>query len=116
MLTALAVRHVPRRRLPAQRAQLCEQIMECRFVRLAQGMQAWKGRRLQICIDTATERLAPAGLSLHVFRSFLQQAQIDSGMVILRGGDKAHRSVYQQYGAIFELRFAISRADRDTER
>ena len=119
MLTALAVLHLRRHRLPEQRAQLYEQIIEWladqavekhpqewrrdelldRFGRLALGMQEWKrGQKLQIGIDTAAQLLAPTRQAIEPYVSFLEQAQIDSGLVTLRGREIAfwHRS-FQEY-------------------
>ncbi len=119
MLTALAVLHLRRFRLPEQRAQLYEQIMEWladqavekkpeqwrsgelldRFGRLALGMQEWKGgQKLRIGIDTAAGLLARPGESIEPFRSFLEEAQINCGIVTLQDGEIAfwHRS-FQEY-------------------
>ena len=119
MLTALAVLHLRRHRLPEQRAQLYEQIMDWladqaverrpelwrkddllgRFGRLALAMQEWKGgQKLQIGIDTAAALLTPPDQSIRPTQAFLEQAQIDSGIVTLRGAEIAfwHRS-FQEY-------------------
>ncbi len=118
MLTALAVLHLRRRRLPEQRAQLYEQIMEWladqavdrhpayskddllgRFGTLALGMQEWKGgRKEQIGIDDAAKLLTPKDQSIEPARHFLEQAQIDSGIVTLRDEEIAfwHLS-FQEY-------------------
>ncbi len=118
MLTALAVLHLRRHRLPEQRAQLYEQIIDWladqaverhskkwrkdeildRFGRLALGMQEWKGgRKTQIGIDDAAGLLTP-GQPIGPIRGFLEQAQIDSGIVTLRGKEIAfwHLS-FQEY-------------------
>jgi formylglycine-generating enzyme required for sulfatase activity len=119
MLTALAVLHLRRHRLPEQRAQLYEQIMDwlaeqaverseqpwkkedllARFGTLALAMQEWKGgQKLNIGIDTAAELLTPKGESIEPVRCFLEEAQRVSGIVTLRGGEIAfwHRS-FQEY-------------------
>jgi formylglycine-generating enzyme required for sulfatase activity/predicted MPP superfamily phosphohydrolase len=119
MLTSLAVLHFRRNRLPEQRVKLYEQILDWlaeqavdkhreykkdalleRFGILALGMQEWKGgQKLGIGIDDAAALLAP-GVALAPMRRFLEQAQIDSGIVTLRGGEIAfwHRS-FQEYPA-----------------
>ncbi len=118
MLTALAVLHLRRHRLPEQRAQLYEQIMEWladqavdkhpeysqsdllgRFGALALGMQEWKGgRKEQVGIDDATKLLTPKNQPIEPARHFLEQAQIDSGIVTLRDEEIAfwHLS-FQEY-------------------
>ncbi len=118
MLTALAVLHLRRSRLPEQRAQLYEQIMEWlgdqaverhpelskderlrRFGSLALAMQEWKGgMKLQIGIQTAAQLIARADLPPDQASDFLEQAQVDSGIITLRGGEIAfwHRS-FQEY-------------------
>ncbi len=118
MLTALAVLHLRRNVLPQQRAQLYEQIMEWlteqavekhpdlskderlrRFGSLALAMQGWKGRmRLQIGIETAAQLIARADLPSEQASDFFEQAQVDSGIITLRGGEIAfwHRS-FQEY-------------------
>jgi len=121
MLTALAVLHLRRQRLPEQRAQLYEQIMDwlgdqavekhpdrwkkddllARFGKLALAMQEWKGgQKVQIGIDTAAGLLTTAKQPIEPARQFLEQAQIDSGIVTLRGGEIAfwHKS-FQEYFA-----------------
>src|SRR5207302_9177972 len=70
-----------------------------RFGFLALGMQEWKGgQKLAIGIDDAAGLLAPKADSLAPMRRCLEQAQIDSGIVSLRGGEIAfwHRS-FQEY-------------------
>jgi len=119
MLTALAVLHLRRHRLPEQRAQLYEQIMDwlaeqaversgqqwkkedllARFGKLALAMQEWKGgQKLHIGIGTAAALLTPKGESIEPVRGFLEEAQRVSGIVTLRGGEIAfwHRS-FQEY-------------------
>jgi formylglycine-generating enzyme required for sulfatase activity len=119
MLTALAVLHLRRHRLPEQRAQLYEQIMDwlaeqaversgqqwkkedllARFGKLALAMQEWKGgQKLQIGVDTAAGLLTAKGESIDPVRCFLEEAQRVSGIVTLRGGEIAfwHRS-FQEY-------------------
>jgi formylglycine-generating enzyme required for sulfatase activity len=119
MLTALAVLHLRRHRLPEQRAQLYEQIMDwlaeqavekhpkqwkkddllARFGKLALAMQEWPGgQKLQIGIDTAAEILTAEDESIEPARCFLEEAQVVSGIVTLRGGEIAfwHRS-FQEY-------------------
>ena len=118
MLTSLAVLHLRRHRLPEQRAKLYEQILDWlaeqaeerhpgfskdyrleRFGYLALGMQEWKGGQiLQLGIDDAAGLLAAQGQPLASARGFLEQAQIDSGIVTLRGEEIAfwHRS-FQEY-------------------
>jgi formylglycine-generating enzyme required for sulfatase activity len=118
MLTSLAVLHLRRNRLPEQRVKLYEQILDWlaeqavdrhreykkdslleRFGFLALGMQEWKGgQKVAIGIDDAAALLAPEAQSLAPMRRFLEQAQIDSGIVTLRGGEIAfwHRS-FQEY-------------------
>ncbi|MBK5290284.1 MAG: SUMF1/EgtB/PvdO family nonheme iron enzyme [Acidobacteriia bacterium] len=107
MLTTLAVLHLRRHRLPEQRAQLYEQIIDWladqavekhsdkwrkdqlfdRFGKLALGMQTWKGgRKTQIGIDDAAGLLTP-DQPIEPIREFLEQAQIDSGIVTLSGRD-----------------------------
>jgi len=117
MLTSLAVLHFRRNRLPEQRVKLYEQILDWlaeqavdkhreykkdalleRFGWLALGMQEWEGgQKLSLGIDDAAALLAP-GEPLAPMRRFLEQAQIDSGIVTLRGGEIAfwHRS-FQEY-------------------
>lgn len=118
MLTALAVLHLRRHRLPEQRAQLYEQIMDwlaeqaverheqwrkddllAQLGRLALAMQEWEGgQKLQIGIDTAAGLLTPSGQSIEAARGFLEEAQIVSGILTLRSGEIAfwHRS-FQEY-------------------
>jgi formylglycine-generating enzyme required for sulfatase activity len=70
-----------------------------RFGRLALGMQEWAGgHKIQLGIDTAAGLLVPAGESIEQCRNFLEQAQIASGIVTLRGKEIAfwHRS-FQEY-------------------
>ena len=124
MLTALAVLHVWRHRLPEQRVHLYEQIMDWlaeqaaykrreyskyerleRFGRLALAMQEWKGgQKTQIGVDAAAKLITPPMKSIEVARQFLEQAQIDSGIVTLRGGEIAfwHKS-FQEYLAARKL-------------
>jgi formylglycine-generating enzyme required for sulfatase activity len=108
MLTVLAVLYLRRRRLPEQRAELYEQILDWLaeqavdkhpehskdgllrdFGYLALAMQEWRGgRKLQTGIDTAAGLLTPAPeQSIEPKRRFLEQAQLDSGIVTLRGGE-----------------------------
>jgi len=116
MLTSLAVLHFRRHRLPEQRVKLYEQILDWlaeqaadrhrehtkaalleRFGLLALGMQEWPGgQKLSIGVDDAAGLLKPEPLAS--MRRFLEQAQIDSGIVTLRGGEIAfwHRS-FQEY-------------------
>jgi formylglycine-generating enzyme required for sulfatase activity len=131
MLTALAVLHLRRHRLPEQRAQLYEQIMDwlaeqaverserqwkkedllARFGALALAMQEWKGgQKLQIGIDTAAGLLTPNGESIEPVRCFLEEAQRVSGIVTLRGGEIAfwHRS-FQEYLAARTLAGLLDR-------
>ena len=110
MLTALAVLHLRRHRLPEQRAQLYEQIMDwlaeqavekhpqqwkkedllARFGKLALAMQEWKGgQKLLIGIDTAAGLMTAKGASIEPARCFLEEAQVVSGIVTLRGGEIA---------------------------
>ena len=118
MLTSLAVLHFRRHRLPEQRVKLYEQILDWlaeqaverrreyrkdtlleRFGFLALGMQEWTGgQKLSIGIDDAAGLLTQGKESLAAMRRFLEQAQIDSGIVTLRGGEIAfwHRS-FQEY-------------------
>ena len=118
MLTSLAVLHFRRHRLPEQRVKLYEQILDWlaeqavdkhreykkdalleRFGFLALGMLEWKGgQKLAIGIDDAAGLLTSGTGSLVPVRRFLEQAQIDSGIVTLRGGEIAfwHRS-FQEY-------------------
>jgi 3',5'-cyclic AMP phosphodiesterase CpdA len=118
MLTALAVLHLRRHRLPEQRAQLYEQIMEWladqavdkhpeysqndlldRFGALALGMQEWTGgRKEQIGIDDAARLLTAKDQPIGSAHYFLEQAQIDSGIVTLRDEEIAfwHLS-FQEY-------------------
>jgi formylglycine-generating enzyme required for sulfatase activity len=118
MLTALAVLHLRRKRLPEQRAELYEQILDWladqaverhpehskgdllgRFGSLALGLQEWEGgQKLQIGIDDAAALLTPANQRIELMRGFLEQAQIDSGIVTRRGGEIAfwHQS-FQEY-------------------
>ena len=117
MLTSLAVLHFRRLRLPAQRVKLYEQILDWlaeqaaekhreyqkdvlleRFGFLALGMQKWPGgQKLSLGVDDAAALLAP-GAPPKPMRRFLEQAQIDSGIVTLRAGEIAfwHRS-FQEY-------------------
>jgi formylglycine-generating enzyme required for sulfatase activity len=118
MLTSLAVLHFRRHRLPEQRVKLYEQILDWlaekaadrhrehrkdalleRFGLLALGMQEWPGgQKLSVGVDDAAGLLTPKTESLTPMRHFLEQAQIDSGIVTLRGGEIAfwHRS-FQEY-------------------
>jgi len=118
MLTSLAVLHFRRHRLPEQRVKLYEQILDWlaeqtvdkhreyrkdalleRFGILALGMQEWKGgQKLAIGVDDAAGMLTAGTGSLAPMRRFLEQAQIDSGIVTLRGGEITfwHRS-FQEY-------------------
>jgi len=118
MLTSLAVLHFRRHRLPEQRVKLYEQILDWlaeqaadkhreykkdalleRFGFLALGMLEWEGgQKLAIGIDDAAGLLTHGAESLAPMRRFLEQAQIDSGIVTLRGGEIAfwHRS-FQEY-------------------
>lgn len=123
MLTALAALHLRRHRLPEQRAQLYEQIMDWlgdqaetrhpdrwkkddllnQLGELALAMQEWQGgQKLQIGIDTAAAKLS--GQTIESARRFLELAQVDSGIVTLRGGELAfwHRS-FQEYLAARKL-------------
>ena len=70
-----------------------------RFGFLALGMQEWKGgQKFAIGIDDAAGLLTQGKEPLGPMRRFLEQAQIDSGIVTLRGGEIAfwHRS-FQEY-------------------
>ncbi len=118
MLTSLAVLHFRRHHLPQQRVKLYEQILDWlaeqaaekhrehtkdglleSFGYLALGMQEWKGgHRLKVGIDDAAGLLTPKNHSLKPMRQFLEQAQIDSGIITLLGGEIAfwHRS-FQEY-------------------
>jgi hypothetical protein len=104
--------------VPEQRVKLYEQILDWlaeqaadkhreykkdalleRFGFLALGMLEWKGgQKLGIGIDDAAVLLTTGTESLAPMRRFLEQAQIDSGIVTLRGGEIAfwHRS-FQEY-------------------
>ncbi len=118
MLTSLAVLHLRRHPLPEQRVKLYEQILDWlaeqavdkhreykkdglleRFGFLALGMLEWEGgRKLAIGIDDAAGLLTQGKESLAPMRRFLEQAQIDSGIVTLRSGEITfwHRS-FQEY-------------------
>ena len=118
MLTSLAVLHFRRHRLPEQRVKLYAQILDWlaeqavekhreyrkdvlleRFGFLALGMLEWEGgQKLAIGVDDAAGLLTHGTESLAPMRRFLEQAQIDSGIVTLRGGEIAfwHRG-FQEY-------------------
>jgi formylglycine-generating enzyme required for sulfatase activity len=118
MLTSLVVLHFRRHRLPEQRVKLYEQILDWlaeqavekhreykkdalleRFGFLALGMLEWKGgQKVGIGIDDAAGLLTKGTESLAPMRRFLDQAQIDSGIVTLREGEITfwHRS-FQEY-------------------
>ena len=118
MLTSLAVLHFRRNKLPEQRVKLYQQILDWlaeqavdrhreyrkdalleRFGLLALGMQEYKGgKRVAIGIDDAAVLLSGKADSPAPMRRFLEQAQMDSGIVTLRGGEIAfwHRS-FQEY-------------------
>ncbi len=118
MLTSLAVLHFRRNRLPQQRVKLYEQILDWlaeqtvdkhpeynkdvlleRLGKLALAMQEWKdGLKLRLGIDDAAALLTAKNEALAPMRSFLEKAQVDSGIVTLRGGELVfwHRS-FQEY-------------------
>ena len=103
MLTALAVVHWNERRLPEQRADLYKSILdwlsrqrekrpgrvlatEClkRLAQLALAMQCHpQGRRVQMPKREAALALAP--LSLEEAERFLEEEEVDSGIVVSRG-------------------------------
>ena len=132
MLTALAVVYLQEKHLPEQRADLYEAIMQwlgkqaarhapdyngdqClhRLSTLALAMQEWKGgQKLQIGIVDAAALIAPEfrktpepdrrDAAVH----FLERAQVESGIVTLRGGTQIefwHRS-FQEYLAARALK------------
>ena len=128
MLTALAVLHFRRHKLPDQRAKLYEQILDWlaeqaserhaeytkdyrleTFGHLALAMQsAPAGQILRTGIDDAAQLITPPGQSLEPARKFLEQAQVDSGIVTLRGGELVfwHRSFQEYLAARILLGFA----------
>lgn len=107
MLTCLAVVYLRRHRLPQQRARLYEEILDWlaeqaatrhpvvskeerldRFSRLALAMQTAKGgQKLQLGIDDAARAVSAssAQADLTPLIRFFEQAQVDSGIVTLRG-------------------------------
>jgi hypothetical protein len=124
MLTSLAVLHFRRNRLPQQRVKLYEQILDWlaeqtvdkhkeynkdslleRLGVLALAMQEWKGGlKLKIGIDDGASILTPEDGSLAPMRNFLEKAQVDSGIVTLRGKELVfwHRG-FQEYLAARRL-------------
>ena len=125
MLTALAVLHFRRHRLPDQRAKLYEQILDWlaeqatdrhpeytkdqrleTFGQLALAMQSAPGGQiLTIGIDDAAQLLPPP-FAERV--KFLEQAHVDSGIVTLRGKELVfwHRSFQEYLAARILLGFA----------
>jgi len=118
MLTSLAVLHFRRNKLPEQRVKLYQQILDWlaeqavekhreyrkdalleRFGHLALRMQESPGgQQFAIGVDDAAALLSGKADSPAPMRQFLELAQIDSGIITLRGGDLAfwHRS-FQEY-------------------
>ena len=127
MLTALAVVHWHEKRLPEQRADLYESILtwlsrsrEKRVARLpaevcinrlqelALAMQTHEeGRQVQVSRRWAAERIAPEWPSekdkpqrqrIEVAETFLQEEELDSGIVVARGDDIAFwHLTFQEY-------------------
>lgn len=124
MLTILAVLHLRRHKLPEQRAQLYEQIIDWLadqavekhrgkwrkdqildpLSKLALMMQTGQGGlRTQIGIDDAA-RLIADGEPTAPVRSFLEQAQVDCGIITLRGKEIVYWHLsFQEYLAAREL-------------
>ncbi|MBI1791859.1 MAG: SUMF1/EgtB/PvdO family nonheme iron enzyme [Acidobacteria bacterium] len=118
MLTSLAVVHLQNKHLPEQRAALYELIMQWLaaqaerrhpeyskdlrlrlFGYLALAMQEWKGgHKLEIGEDTAAEQLGRWLPGHGEAAGFVNQAQMDSGIITLHAGRIAfwHRS-FQEY-------------------
>ena len=118
MLTSLAVLHFRRNKLPEQRVKLYQQILDWlaeqaverhreyrkdalleRFGFLALRMQESPGgQQFAIGVEDAAALLSGKADSPAPMRQFLELAQIDSGIITLRGGDLAfwHRS-FQEY-------------------
>jgi hypothetical protein len=124
MLTALAVVYLQEKHVPEERAALYEAIMQWLgqqaagrlrvykkddvlgwFGDLALKMQQWEGgQKLQIAVETAAEAIAdgfpavPPMKPYHAALRFLEQAQLDSGIITLRGKELEfwHRS-FQEY-------------------
>ncbi|MGA2742669.1 MAG: SUMF1/EgtB/PvdO family nonheme iron enzyme [Bryobacteraceae bacterium] len=124
MLTALAVVHWNERRLPEQRADLYESILiwlarsreqrpdrptaeRCLMLlqQLALAMQnAPKGRAVQVSKGSAADTLAPHFREVpeperkQRAQDFLEQEEVDSGIVVSRAGEIAFRHLtFQEY-------------------
>ncbi len=126
MLTALAVLHLKRNRLPDHRAKLYEDILVWLaeqaaerhseyskdqrlqlFGTLALAMQGHKeGQQLSIAIDDAALKIRPSAPGEII--PFLEQAHLDSGIVTLRGDRLAywHLSFQEYLAARIQLGFA----------
>jgi predicted NACHT family NTPase len=124
MLTALAVVHWNERRLPEQRADLYESILiwlarsreqspdrptaeRCLMLlqQLARAMQnATRGRAVQVSKGWAADALAPYFREvpeperLSRAQDFLEQEEVDSGIIVSRASDVAFRHLtFQEY-------------------
>lgn len=119
MLTALAVLHGRRHRLPEQRAQLYKEILDWlaeqaeekyrdfwksaelleRLGRLALAMQNWKGNHTtQLSVASAASAIARGEVATADDKDFVERAQQYSGILTLRGAEVAfwHKS-FQEY-------------------
>ena len=126
MLSALAVVHWNEKRLPEQRAALYESILKwlvlsrerrdvvsrvsedrCHTLMrlLALEMQQHpKGRQIEVEKEWAAERLAPKFASVAAARVFLDQEEIDSGIILSRGTSLRFRHLtFQEYLAAYQI-------------